>query len=188
MSSRGKAHRRWVLCSPSATTRGEMFQSGQGSRSTAHWGVEDPAAAEGDDDSKRKAFLNAFTTLRRRIELFLSSSAAASWTSLALSQRLEAHRPELRASLPVPRSDWPPKRSARRCCLQPSLDRESWASGWADGNVAIALLANTAGDRRDAVRFDHNPRPDQRSAFESRRECGVGASAKNDVGTLCART
>ena len=38
---------------------------------TAHWGVEDPAAVEGSDDDKRKAFVRALTTLQRRIELFL---------------------------------------------------------------------------------------------------------------------
>ena len=38
----------------------------------AHWGVEDPAAVEGSDAVKRRAFWNVATTLRRRIELFLS--------------------------------------------------------------------------------------------------------------------
>ena len=38
---------------------------------TAHWGVEDPAAVEGSDDEKRRAFRKAATELRRRIELFL---------------------------------------------------------------------------------------------------------------------
>jgi protein-tyrosine-phosphatase len=39
---------------------------------TAHWGVEDPAAVEGSDDEKRRAFLKAFTELSRRINLFLA--------------------------------------------------------------------------------------------------------------------
>jgi protein-tyrosine-phosphatase len=39
---------------------------------TAHWGVPDPAAVEGGDDVKRKAFLTAFSTLSRRISLFTS--------------------------------------------------------------------------------------------------------------------
>jgi protein-tyrosine-phosphatase len=39
---------------------------------TAHWGVEDPAAVEGTDDEKRRAFRTAGAVLRRRIELFLS--------------------------------------------------------------------------------------------------------------------
>jgi arsenate reductase len=39
---------------------------------TAHWGVPDPAAVEGSDDDKQRAFREAATALRRRIELFLS--------------------------------------------------------------------------------------------------------------------
>lgn len=39
---------------------------------TAHWGVPDPAAVEGSDEEKRKAFRDAFITLKRRIELFAS--------------------------------------------------------------------------------------------------------------------
>lgn len=36
---------------------------------TAHWGVEDPAAVEGDDEVKRAAFMKAFATLQKRIGL-----------------------------------------------------------------------------------------------------------------------
>jgi protein-tyrosine-phosphatase len=39
---------------------------------TAHWGVPDPAAVQGSDEQKRKAFRDAFITLERRINLFLS--------------------------------------------------------------------------------------------------------------------
>jgi arsenate reductase len=39
---------------------------------TAHWGIPDPAAVEGSDDAKRKAFRDALLTLTRRIELFVS--------------------------------------------------------------------------------------------------------------------
>jgi arsenate reductase len=39
---------------------------------TAHWGIPDPAAAEGSDDAKRHAFKDALLTLTRRIELFVS--------------------------------------------------------------------------------------------------------------------
>jgi protein-tyrosine-phosphatase len=39
---------------------------------SAHWGVPDPAAVEGTEEQKRKAFTDAALTLRRRIELFLS--------------------------------------------------------------------------------------------------------------------
>jgi arsenate reductase len=43
-----------------------------GHPTTAHWGVPDPAAVEGTDEAKRRAFREAATALRRRIELFLS--------------------------------------------------------------------------------------------------------------------
>ncbi len=39
---------------------------------TAHWGVPDPAAVEGTEEEKRRAFRDAATALRRRIELFLA--------------------------------------------------------------------------------------------------------------------
>jgi protein-tyrosine-phosphatase len=54
---------------------------------TAHWGIADPAAVEGSDDVKRKAFVAAFTTLSRRIALFTSLSLEK-LDSLALSQKL----------------------------------------------------------------------------------------------------
>jgi hypothetical protein len=37
---------------------------------TAHWGIEDPAAIEGE--GQRQAFRNAFYSLQRRIGLFLA--------------------------------------------------------------------------------------------------------------------
>ena len=37
---------------------------------TAHWGVPDPAAVEGSDDVKRKAFFVAFNQLSNRVGLF----------------------------------------------------------------------------------------------------------------------
>ena len=39
---------------------------------TAHWGVPDPAAVQGSDEQKRRAFKDAFTSLSRRIDLFLA--------------------------------------------------------------------------------------------------------------------
>lgn len=37
---------------------------------TAHWGIQDPAAVQGPEEEKRKAFLKAYTELYRRISLF----------------------------------------------------------------------------------------------------------------------
>jgi arsenate reductase (thioredoxin) len=51
---------------------GEVCPLWPGTPMTAHWGIPDPAAVEGSDAQKRKAFLLAFTALRRRIELFTS--------------------------------------------------------------------------------------------------------------------
>jgi arsenate reductase len=48
---------------------GESCPVFPGKAITAHWGVEDPAAVEGDD--QRKAFLDALSYLKRRIDLFL---------------------------------------------------------------------------------------------------------------------
>jgi arsenate reductase len=39
---------------------------------TAHWGVADPAAVEGDEETRRRAYRKAFTELRRRVELFVA--------------------------------------------------------------------------------------------------------------------
>ncbi|HSS96069.1 MAG TPA: hypothetical protein VLK33_03530, partial [Terriglobales bacterium] len=39
---------------------------------TAHWGVADPAAVSGDAKEIARAYRDAFTTLDRRISLFLS--------------------------------------------------------------------------------------------------------------------
>ena len=43
-----------------------------GQPTTAHWGVADPAAAEGTPDKINRAFREAFVILDRRISLFLS--------------------------------------------------------------------------------------------------------------------
>lgn len=51
---------------------GEVCPLWPGQPISAHWGVQDPAAVEGNDDVKRKAFLRAFTELSTRINLFMS--------------------------------------------------------------------------------------------------------------------
>jgi arsenate reductase (thioredoxin) len=48
-----------------------------GQPTTAHWGVPDPAAVEGSDDDKRRAFAEAAMALRRRVELVLALPLAA---------------------------------------------------------------------------------------------------------------
>jgi protein-tyrosine-phosphatase len=51
---------------------GETCPLWPGQPITAHWGVADPAAVQGNDEDKRKAFLLAFTQLSSRIRLLLS--------------------------------------------------------------------------------------------------------------------
>jgi arsenate reductase len=51
---------------------GETCPLWPGHPTTAHWGVPDPAAVQGSDEDKRKAFHAAFTQLTTRIRLFLS--------------------------------------------------------------------------------------------------------------------
>jgi arsenate reductase len=54
----------------------------------AHWGVPDPAAVTGSEDQQRKAFLDAYLLLRRRIELF-ASLPVETLTRLALQTHLD---------------------------------------------------------------------------------------------------
>lgn len=51
---------------------GEICPVWPGKPITAHWGIEDPAAVEGGDEDKRKAFAKAFAEMRRRISLFVN--------------------------------------------------------------------------------------------------------------------
>ncbi|HET9699747.1 MAG TPA: arsenate reductase ArsC [Burkholderiales bacterium] len=51
---------------------GEVCPVWPGQPMTAHWGIEDPAAAQGSDEDKRRAFLKAYSQLQRRISLFLA--------------------------------------------------------------------------------------------------------------------
>ena len=51
---------------------GEVCPLWPGQPISAHWGVQDPAAALGTEELRRKAFLRAFSELATRINLFLS--------------------------------------------------------------------------------------------------------------------
>ena len=59
----------FTVCDQAA---GEACPFWPGQPVTAHWGVEDPAAVQGTDDERRRAFLNAFRTLGARVRLFAS--------------------------------------------------------------------------------------------------------------------
>ncbi|MBP8308219.1 MAG: arsenate reductase ArsC [Burkholderiaceae bacterium] len=64
----------FTVCDQAA---GEVCPVWPGQPMTAHWGMPDPAAVEGSDAAKDKAFLDTFTTLKRRIELMLSLPLAS---------------------------------------------------------------------------------------------------------------
>jgi arsenate reductase len=66
---------------------GEVCPYWPGQPVTAHWGVEDPAAVEGSDEDKRKAFFHAYTRLRHRIEMFLNLPLAK-LDRVSLTQRM----------------------------------------------------------------------------------------------------
>ncbi len=56
---------------------------------TAHWGVADPAAVEGSDDEKRRAFNTAFRELDARIKIF-TSLRIEMLDRLALQRQIDA--------------------------------------------------------------------------------------------------
>ena len=56
---------------------GEMCPVWPGQPMTAHWGLPDPAAVEGSDEVKRKAFQDTVVGMKRRIELMLALPMAS---------------------------------------------------------------------------------------------------------------
>jgi len=59
----------FTVCDSAA---GETCPLWPGQPMTAHWGIEDPAAVEGSDEEKRRAFFQAYMQLNRRIAQFVS--------------------------------------------------------------------------------------------------------------------
>ena len=67
---------------------GEACPYWPGQRMTAHWGIEDPAAVEGTDIEKERAFVTAFRYMRSRIQAF-TSLPLQSIDALALKRNLD---------------------------------------------------------------------------------------------------
>ena len=59
----------FTVCDKAA---GEVCPIWPGQPMTAHWGIPDPAAVQGTDEAKRRAFFVAFNQLQHRIALFTS--------------------------------------------------------------------------------------------------------------------
>lgn len=64
----------FTVCDSAA---GEACPVWPGQPMTAHWGIEDPAAAEGGPLDRERAFVRAFRYLRHRISLFLALPVAS---------------------------------------------------------------------------------------------------------------
>jgi arsenate reductase len=59
----------FTVCDDAA---GEACPTLSGHPVTAHWGIEDPVAAQGSDEEKSRAFTVAFNQLNRRISIFVN--------------------------------------------------------------------------------------------------------------------
>jgi protein-tyrosine-phosphatase len=59
----------FTVCDQAA---GEVCPIWPGQPMTAHWGIEDPAAIEGADDVRRRAFFRAYNQLQHRLSIFVS--------------------------------------------------------------------------------------------------------------------
>lgn len=77
---------------------GEVCPLWPGDPVTAHWGFPDPAAVEGDEAAKRRAFTIAFNQIRHRVQLFTCLPLHA-LDRLAIKHEVDAiGRPETLAS------------------------------------------------------------------------------------------
>jgi arsenate reductase len=75
----------FTVCDSAA---GEACPVWPGQPMTAHWGIEDPAAVEGTDIDKQRAFNEAFRFLRNRIRAF-TSLRMKSLNVMTLKSKLE---------------------------------------------------------------------------------------------------
>ena len=67
----------------------EICPTWPGQPMTAHWGIEDPAAVEGTQEERERAFNRAFTELDARLKIFTSLRLEA-LDSLSLQKHLDA--------------------------------------------------------------------------------------------------
>jgi arsenate reductase len=76
----------FTVCDDAA---GEVCPIWPGHPMTAHWGIEDPAAVDGSDETKIRAFRKAFRELDARIKIF-TSLRLERLDRLALKRELDA--------------------------------------------------------------------------------------------------
>lgn len=75
----------FTVCDQAA---GEVCPVWPGQPMSAHWGIDDPAAVEGSDEVKRKAFFRAYNQLHHRLSIF-TSLPMDKLDRLTLQKRLE---------------------------------------------------------------------------------------------------
>jgi arsenate reductase len=75
----------FTVCDSAA---GEACPVWLGHPTTAHWGIEDPAAVEGTDIEKERAFVQALRLMRNRITIFVNLPFAT-LDKLAMQDRLD---------------------------------------------------------------------------------------------------
>ena len=68
---------------------GEVCPVWPGQPMTAHWGIADPAAVEGSEEERRRAFFRAYTELQHRLSIF-ASLPMDKLDRIALQKRLDA--------------------------------------------------------------------------------------------------
>jgi arsenate reductase len=78
---------------------GEVCPVWPGQPMVAHWGLPDPAAVSGSDEEQRRAFKEAFVTLKRRVEL-MASLPIEKLSHLALKEQLTRIGSERSESVP----------------------------------------------------------------------------------------
>jgi arsenate reductase len=74
----------FTVCDSAA---GEVCPVWPGQPMTAHWGIDDPAAVQGNHLEQKRAFVTAFRQLRNRISVFVNLPMA-SLDKIALARRL----------------------------------------------------------------------------------------------------
>jgi protein-tyrosine-phosphatase len=75
---------------------GETCPLWPGQPTTAHWGMEDPAATEGGDIDKERAFVTAFRYLQNRISIFTPSPRSVVRRSPPDCRRSDARKAQRR--------------------------------------------------------------------------------------------
>ncbi len=79
----------------------EVCPTWPGQPMTAHWGVSDPAAAEGTEAERQFAFTDTYRMLAQRISIFVNLPIA-SLDRLSLQKRLDEIGQSSQASSPAP--------------------------------------------------------------------------------------